>query len=80
MSMTSTMIGDGIPEFGTDGTQLDCDDSDSYLGDINDDLDCDGILNEDDLDDDGDGIPELNTDGTLLDCDDTDFKSQWKYR
>ena len=45
------------------------------LGDINNDLDCDSILNEDDLDDDGDGIPEFDNGPTLLDCDDSDSKS-----
>ena len=66
--------GDLIPEFDSDGTTpLDCDDTDLDLGNINDDLDCDGTLNEEDLDDDGDGTPEFDMDGiTPLDCDDTD--------
>ena len=39
---------------------------------MNDDIDCDGIINSDDDDADGDGTPEFDTDGiTLLDCDDS---------
>ena len=38
---------------------------------MNDDIDCDGIINSNDDDADGDGTPEFDTDGTtLLDCDD----------
>ena len=39
---------------------------------MNDDIDCDGIINSDDDDADGDGTPEFGTDGTtLIDCDDS---------
>ena len=51
--------GDGVNAYQEDGTTpLDCDDTDVALGNINDDFDCDGIINSDD-DDDGDGTPEF---------------------
>ena len=50
-----------------DGTyRLDRDDPDVTLGNMNDDIDCDGIINSDDDDADGDGTPEFDTDGTTL--------------